>query len=80
MCSHTRGERAREDVWTERAREEAMERDSETLPGCRSSATLDWCECAHVSVCDACVCVLWALAMAATIASAIRDACFCNVL
>lgn len=65
------GEGRREEMWMERAREKEMEKDSETLPGCRSSVTLDWCVC---------VCVLWALAMVATIAGAIKDACCCNVL
>lgn len=46
-----------EDVWTENAGEKEMERDTETLPGYRSSATLDWSEC---------VCTLWALAMVAS--------------
>lgn len=60
----------REDVW--------MERYTETLPRCRSNATLDWSVCVFVCV-FACVCVQ-ALAMVATVAGAIRDACLCNVL
>ena len=31
--------------------EEKMERDTGTVPGCRSSATPDWYECARVRVC-----------------------------
>ena len=31
--------------------EEKMERDTGTVPGCRSSATPDWYECVCVRVC-----------------------------
>lgn len=65
MGSHASGE----------GRKIEMETDSEALPGCRSSATLDLSECVYV-----CVPVLWALALVATIASAVRDARRRNVL
>lgn len=41
----------------EGAGEKEMERDTETLPGCRSSATLDWSECVNVCVCVCTLCV-----------------------
>lgn len=42
--------------------------EAETLQGCCSSASPDWCVC------------VWALATVARIAGAVRDACCRNVL